>query len=135
MKNDTVFGKIIRGELPATKIYEDSECLAFLDINPVAKGHTLLVPKDAYTWMQDTPDTLIQTLFVTAKKLMIAIKSATTCDFVQLVVEGKEVPHFHIHLIPRTFERHVVDWQHEAYLSTDEMGEFAEKISLQLKNK
>ncbi len=101
---DTIFSKIIRGEIPCTKIYEDEESLAFLDINPVTKGHTLLIPKEPYVWMQDVPDELLASLFVKTKKLMTAIKSGLMCDYVQISVVGKDVPHFHIHLIPRYFD-------------------------------
>ncbi len=101
---DTVFSKIIRGEIPCTKIYEDEESLAFLEINPVAKGHTLLIPKEPYVWMQDVPDELLGRMFVKTKKIMKAIKESTSCDCVQVSVVGEQVPHFHIHLIPRYFE-------------------------------
>ena len=98
---DTVFGKIIRGEIPSTKVYEDDRCLAFLDINPVSKGHLLLIPKERYVWMQDIPNELLSYLFVQAKTLMKAQIEGLACDYVQVSVVGKDVPHFHIHLIPR----------------------------------
>ncbi len=127
MENDTVFGKIIRGEIPATKVYEDERFLAFLDINPVAKGHTLLLPKERHIWMQDMPDALLADMFVQAKALMIAIKAALGCDFVQVVVEGKDVPHFHIHLIPGSFDRKSAVWEHVVY-EDGEQRIVAEKI-------
>lgn len=99
--NDTIFGKIIRKEIPATTVYEDEQFLSFMDINPSSKGHILLIPKVQYTWMQDAPDQLIKDIFVKAKELMIVLKKALAADYVQLVVVGNEVPHFHIHLIPR----------------------------------
>lgn len=99
--NDTIFGKIIRKEIPATIIYEDEQFLAFMDINPAAKGHTLLIPKEQYAWMQEAPDTLISAIFIQSKKLMLALKKGLNVDYVQLMVVGNEVPHFHIHLIPR----------------------------------
>jgi len=101
MENKTIFGKIIRGEIPATKVYEDDLCLAFLDINPISKGHTLLIPKEPYVWMQDVPDELLSALCIQAKKLMKAMIAGLTCDYVQVTVVGKDVPHFHIHLIPQ----------------------------------
>lgn len=101
---DTVFEKIIRGELPAYKICENTFSLAFLDIYPKEKGHVLLVPKTHYVWMQDVPDELIEKLFVQAKTLMRSMKQALLCDFVEVSVVGKDVPHFHIHLIPRMLE-------------------------------
>jgi histidine triad (HIT) family protein len=99
--NDTVFSKITRKEIPAVIVYEDSQFLAFMDINPASKGHVLLIPKSQYTWMQDAPDELIAGIFVKAKELMIVLKNALSCDYVQLSVVGNEVPHFHIHLMPR----------------------------------
>ena len=101
MENNTIFGKIIRGEIPATKVYEDAVCLAFMDINPVAKGHILLIPKEQYQWIQDVPDELLSYLFIKAKSLMKAMKYSLHCDYIQLSVVGKDVPHAHIHLIPR----------------------------------
>jgi histidine triad (HIT) family protein len=96
-----IFCKIVAGEIPASKIYEDEKCLAFLDVNPVTHGHTLLIPKEHYQSISDTPDELVAYLFVRAKELMIKIKKAMSADYVALSVVGTEVPHFHIHLIPR----------------------------------
>lgn len=96
----SIFSHIISWDIPCTKVYEDELCLAFLDINPVSKGHTLLVPKDEHVWMTDTPDELISYLYTKAKEIMQQMKSNLWCDFVRLYVEGTEVPHFHIHLIP-----------------------------------
>lgn len=131
MNNDTIFGKIIRGEIPATKVYEDGDFLAFLDINPVSKGHTLLIPKEHFTWIHDAPDSLIEKIFVKAKELIIAQKKALGCDFVQLVVEGKDVPHFHIHLIPSMFEQKNATWNHVSY-EDGEAPMLAEKIKASL---
>ncbi len=114
--NDTIFGKIIRKEIPATIIYEDEQFLAFLDINPVAKGHILLIPKDQYAWMQDAPDELIAAIFIKAKELMVVLKKALHADYIKLSIVGNEVPHFHIHLIP-----HIV-------YEEGEMNTIAEKI-------
>lgn len=125
---DTIFSKIIRGEIPATKIYEDNEALAFLDINPVSKGHTLLIPKEPHVWMQDVPDELLANLFVKAKKLMIAIKKGLECDYVQISVVGKDVPHFHIHLIPRFFDDGLPNFPTVAY-EENEMHTLALQIT------
>ncbi len=98
--NNCIFCKIIKGEIPSNKIYEDEKFLAFLDINPESKGHTLLIPKDHYEWIQDTPDELISEIFVVAKKIIKDLIKETDCQFVKVKVIGKDVPHFHIHLIP-----------------------------------
>ena len=99
--SETIFTKIVTREIPADIIYEDATLLAFLDISPVAKGHTLLIVKQPYEWMQDVPDTDIAHAFITAKKLILAMKKSLACDYVQIAVTGKDVPHFHIHLIPK----------------------------------
>lgn len=132
--NDTIFGKIIRGEIPATKVYEDEQFLAFLDINPVTKGHTLLIPKEHYLWIHDVPDDVIAAIFVKAKKLINAMRAGLPCDYVQIGIVGNEVPHFHIHLIPRYLEnevhlsrRPIVPYEHP-----EEIKEFAEKIRAEL---
>jgi histidine triad (HIT) family protein len=128
--NDTVFGKIIRGEIPATKVYEDDTFLAFLDISPVAKGHTLLIPKEQYIWIHDAPDDLVAAIFVKTKELINAMRANLPCDYVQIGVVGNEVPHFHIHLIPRYFENevHISTQPHTPYENPEEMNAFAEKI-------
>lgn len=132
MHNNTIFGKIIRGEIPATKVYEDERCLAFLDIHPVAKGHLLLIPKEHYVWMQDVPDELLSYLFATTKILMKAMIAGVSCDYVQISIVGKDVPHFHIHLIPRTLDDALHGWPTVPY-KEGEMNAFAEKIKSGLK--
>lgn len=99
--SDCIFCKIVAGDIPAYRIYEDEKSVAFLDINPVSDGHTLLIPKQHHEKMIDTPDALVGELFVRVKKLMPAIKKAMSADFVAVSVVGVDVPHFHIHLIPR----------------------------------
>ena len=126
---DNVFAKIISGEIPTTKVYEDDKVLAFLDINPVSKGHTLLVPKKGYIWMQDVPDELLSHCFVQTKKLMSAIKNAFGCDFVQINVVGEEIPHFHIHLYPRWLDDGLPKFPTIQYASKQEEKETAQKIS------
>lgn len=129
--NDSIFGKIIRGEIPATKVYEDEKCLAFMDINPVTKGHILLIPKEHYTWMHEAPDELVSYLFIKTKELMQAMISGIPCDFVQIGVVGNEVPHFHIHLIPRMLTDDIKHtFSHQSYAGQEEMGLFAEKIKV-----
>jgi histidine triad (HIT) family protein len=128
--NNTIFGKIIRGEIPATKVYEDEQFLAFLDINPVTKGHTLLIPKQQYTWIHEVPDELIAAIFVKAKEIINAMRKGLPCDYVQLGVVGNEVPHFHIHLIPRLHSDNpaITSRPHVPYENNEDMLTFAEKI-------
>lgn len=103
--NDCIFCKIIKGEIPSYKVYEDESFLVFLDINPVNLGHLLIIPKKHIVWMQDADDETIRGIFSLAKKMMKALKIGLKSDYVSLSVVGKDVPHFHIHLIPRYLEK------------------------------
>jgi len=96
-----IFCKIVKNEVSCDKIYEDKNFLVLLDIKPVSDGHILIIPKKHFTWMQDVDDKTISKIFVLTKKIMLAVKKSLKCDFVQIGVVGKEIPHFHIHLIPR----------------------------------
>lgn len=130
MQNDTIFNKIIRGEIPATKVYEDDKFLAFLDINPVTKGHTLLIPKIGYGRIEYVPEEVLSSIILQAKKIIVAMKQSLSCDFVQLEVVGKDVPdHFHIHLIPRDNDDGIQEISsHTTYQDKEEMKSLAEKI-------
>ena len=123
----TVFTKIINREIPATIVYEDEESIAFMDIQPVAKGHLLLITKEPFPWMQDVPDELLGRMFAKTKKLMTAMKDGLACDYVQISVVGKDIPHFHIHLIPRFFNDELHGWRTGTY-ETNEMQDVANKI-------
>ncbi len=125
----TIFEKIIDREIPADIVYEDDLSLAFLDINPVTKGHTLLISKHPYPWMTDVPDQIIAELFINAKKIMTAQKQGIECDLVQVVVVGEEVPHFHIHLIPRMIGDSPTNFSKVVYNDPTEKELFAKKIS------
>jgi histidine triad (HIT) family protein len=103
-EQECVFCKIANKEIKTSLVYEDDAFVAFLDINPVAKGHTLLIPKDHYRWFTDLPDKLYADLFLTAKKLAGQIKQEYNSDFVRLGIVGKDVPHAHIHLVPQYME-------------------------------
>lgn len=100
---DCIFCKIVKGEIPSEKIFEDDNYLAFLDIHPVTKGHALLVPKKHVDWMQKADDKTIAEIYIRAKNLMQKMISDMPVDYVELGVIGKDVPHFHIHLKPRMF--------------------------------
>ncbi|MFH0874108.1 MAG: HIT family protein [Candidatus Komeilibacteria bacterium] len=112
---DCLFCSIVSGTIPANKVYEDEQALAFLDIKPVHPGHVLLIPKQHHAQLAETPDTLLAQLFIKAKKLLPAIKLATGADFVVVNVVGTDVPHFHIHLIPRYFNDGFKGWPTTAY--------------------
>jgi histidine triad (HIT) family protein len=96
----TIFTRIIQGEIPCYKIAEDDYFIAFLDINPVAAGHTLVVPKLEIDYLFDQPDDILARMLPFAKKVAKAIDQATDCIRTGIIVEGLEVPHAHLHLIP-----------------------------------
>lgn len=101
----SIFSKIISGEIPAYKIFEDENFLAFLDINPVAKGHCLVVPKQETDYIFDIEDKLLSEMIIFSKKIALALEKAIECKRVGLLVVGTEVPHAHIHLIPFSNEK------------------------------
>ncbi len=96
----TLFEKIIQGTIPSYKVYEDQNFYAFLDINPLAKGHTLLVPKLPVDYIFDLPQDTYTELMQCARKVAAAIEKAVPCTRIGIAVVGLEVPHAHIHLIP-----------------------------------
>ncbi len=127
MSEKNIYQKIIDREIPAAIVYEDDTYLAFLDIAPVSYGHTLLIPKENYPWIQDAPDTVVADLFIKTKKLLIGIKKALGCDYVQIGVAGNEVPHLHVHLIPRHFNDETLGGR-KSYERPEQMEEYATKI-------
>jgi len=96
----TIFTKIIDGEIPSYKIAENEKFYAFLDINPLAKGHTLVIPKKEINYIFDIQDDLLSEMMVFAKKVAKAIEKSISCERIGVTVIGLEVPHAHIHLIP-----------------------------------
>ncbi len=98
---DCIFCKIVKGEADSYLIDEDDKVLAFLDVNPVNYGHVMLIPRGHYRWFYDVPDDILSHLIIKSKILMSAIKRAFEADYVALSVVGIDVPHFHLHLIPR----------------------------------
>ena len=95
-----LFTKIIKGEIPCYKIAEDDSFLAFLDINPLVRGHALVIPKVEIDYLFDIDDDVLQNMIIFAKNVASKIKNAIPCDRVGVSVIGLEVPHAHIHLIP-----------------------------------
>ena len=100
----TIFSRIVKGEIPCYKIAEDEHFFAFLDINPVMKGHTLVIPKREDDYIFNLDDEEIAAMMVFAKKVAKAIEKAVPCKRIAVAVIGLEVPHAHIHLIPITQE-------------------------------
>ena len=125
---DCIFCKMVRGEIESVKIWEDDLVLAFLDINPVNYGHALIIPKEHYQWFYDVPDDVLNHLMVKSKKLMVSIKEALKADYVALAVVGIDVPHFHLHLIPRWFDDGMANFWPTKKYEEGQMKETAEKI-------
>lgn len=125
----TIFSKIIAGEIPSYKVAEDDKFYAFLDINPVQWGHTLVVPKQETDYLFDIDDSLLAEMMVFTKKVATAIKKAIPCTKVGMAVLGLEVPHAHIHLIPIKTEGDM-DFRNKVKdPSPEKMKEIAENIA------
>ena len=125
----TIFTKIVEGQIPSYKIYEDKKFYAFLDINPMAKGHTLVIPKQEVDYLFDIDDTMLSEMVVVAKKIAKAMEQAVACTRVGMMVIGLEVPHAHIHLIPIQKEGDMNLSNKRVELSKDEFAQIAKDIS------
>ena len=123
-----IFSKIAAGEIPSYKCAENEKFYAFLDINPLVKGHTLVIPRRGVDYIFDMDDDELAEFQVFAKKVAKAIKAAFPCKKVAEVVLGLEVPHAHIHLIPMQSEQDVDFRQEKLKLSEEEFKEIAAKI-------
>ena len=128
----TIFSRIIQGEIPCYKIAEDERFFAFLDINPVMKGHTLVVPKHEDDYIFNLDDDEIGAMMVFAKKVAKAIEKAVPCKRIAVAVIGLEVPHAHIHLIPITKEGDMDFKTEHVQLTQDEFVEVQKSIVVQL---
>ena len=125
----TIFSRIIAGEIPCYKVAENDKFFAFLDINPLKKGHTLVVPKQETDYIFDLEDELLAEMMIFAKSVAKKIKQEITCNRVAVVVLGLEVPHAHIHLIPIESENDVDFHKDKLKLTPDEFAEIASKLS------
>ncbi len=124
----TIFTKIVHGEIPCYKIAEDDRFFAFMDINPVAKGHTLVIPKRENDYIFDLEDDEIASMMVFAKKVAKAIEKAVPCKRVGMAVIGLEVPHTHIHLIPISKEGDMDFRKEHLHMSEEEFREVQQRI-------
>lgn len=125
----SIFSKIINGEIPCYKIAEDDNHFAFLDIRPLAVGHTLVVPKKEIDYIYDMEDTDFANLHVFAKKVAQAIKDSVECIRVGTLVIGTEVPHAHIHLIPFIDEKQMAITSEKLSLDRNQMVDIAQRIN------
>ncbi len=128
----SIFSRIVAGDIPCYKIAEDENYFAFLDINPLQKGHTLVIPKHEVDYIFDLSDEEIAGLQVFAKKVAIAIRKAIPCVKVGQCVLGLEVPHAHIHLVPMQSEADMRFTNSHLTLTPEEFNEIAESIRTQL---
>lgn len=124
----TIFSKIVAGEIPSCKVAEDDKFYAFLDINPLVKGHTLVVPKKEVDYIYDLSDEELAAMHVFAKHVALAIQKAFPCRKVGEAVIGLEVPHAHIHLIPIQNESDMLFSNPKLKLSDEEFKSIAERI-------
>ena len=124
----SIFTKIINGEIPCYKIAENDDFFAFLDINPNAKGHTLVVPKKEVNKLFDLDDKTYLGLMNFSKKVALAIEKSISCNRVGMTVIGLDVPHVHVHLIPLN-SMNDIDFKHKVNLNEEEFKAIANKIS------
>ena len=126
----SIFSKIISGEIPCHKIAESKTCFAFLDINPLAEGHTLVVPKKEVDYIFEVEDELYTDLMLFAKKVGKAIETVVPCERIGITVIGLEVPHAHVHLIPINGISDMNFAKPKLNMSQEELAELAKKISV-----
>jgi histidine triad (HIT) family protein len=125
----TIFTKIIKGEIPCYKIAEDNDYFAFLDINPLKAGHTLIVPKRETDYIFDLDDDYLAGMVIFSKRIAAAIKQAFPCNRIGIAVLGLEVPHAHIHLVPMDTMGDINFKNPKLKFSPEEFKEIAAKIS------
>ena len=126
----TIFSRIVAGEIPCYKVAENDKFFAFLDIAPLAKGHTLVIPKREVDYFFDLEDDELKEMIVFAKSIAKKIQATTQCKKVATVVLGLEVPHAHIHLVPINSENDVDFHREKLKLTPEEFAEIAAKLAL-----
>lgn len=128
----TIFSRIIAGEIPCYKIAENDQFFAFLDINPMSKGHTLVIPKVEEDYIFNLDDKTLADMMLFSKKIALAIENTVACTRIGIAVIGLEVPHAHIHLIPISKESDMNFKNPKLKLSPEEMTEIANSIKANL---
>jgi histidine triad (HIT) family protein len=126
---ETIFTKIVKGEIPCYKIAEDDRFLAFLDISPLAKGHTLVITKLQNDYIFDLDDKMLADMMVFAKKIAVAMKKVLPCQRIGVAVIGIDVPHNHIHLVPINGVGDLDFKAPRVQLTKEEFADIAAKIS------
>ena len=128
----TIFSKIVAGEIPSYKVAEDEHYYAFLDINPVAKGHTLVIPKREVNYLFELTEQEYAGLWAFARKVALALEQAVPCKRIGVAVLGMEVPHCHIHVVPLNTEGDLNFQKPKMTLEAEEMTAIAEAIASKL---
>ncbi len=128
----SIFTRIVKGEIPCHKIAESEHYLAFLDISPLAKGHTLVIPKEEVDYIFDLDDDVLAGLQVFAKKVARAIETAVPCERIGVAVIGLEVPHAHVHLVPINNVQDINFARPKLEMTAEELAEVAEQIKAAL---
>lgn len=131
--DECLFCRIIKGELPCSKLYEDDKVFAFLDIGPVSKGHSLVIPKEHHETLLDVPDDILKEVSVIVKRLSKAVKKAVNADGISIgqsnyKAAGQVVPHLHFHIMPRFNDDGLKLWPQGKY-DKDEMEDYRKKIT------
>lgn len=125
----SIFSRIVAGEIPSYKVAEDDKHYAFLDISPVAPGHTLVIPKNEVDYLFDLADDEYESLQLFAKRVAAAMKSALPCKRIGVAVMGLEVPHAHIHLVPINKESDMNFFKEKLSLDPKDMADIAQSIA------
>lgn len=134
MSAGCIFCRILAGEIPSTRVYEDEHVLAFLDIGPIVKGHTLVIPRGHYESILDIPGDALGRLMLAVQKVAAAQKRALGCSGINVTQAngrsaGQEVPHLHVHVIPRfDDDGHHWNWRAKSYAGPDEMNAVADRL-------
>ncbi len=134
MSANCLFCRIVAGEIPSTRVYEDADTLAFMDIGPIIKGHTLVIPKKHYDPITQTPEDVLAKVMVVVRKIAQAQVNGLKADGVNVLnangeAAGQQVPHIHFHVVPRfKTDGHHWNWAAKKYDSLDEMKKMAEEI-------
>ncbi len=128
MEQRCIFCKIVSGEIPSYKVYEDETYMAFMDVFPRAKGHVLVIPKTHYQWVYDVPE--FGTYFEIAKQVAIKVQNVVQSDFVSFVTVGEEVQHAHIHILPQMLgKKQGITFTEVLSISKEELQQLATQIS------
>ena len=134
MSANCLFCRIVAGEIPSTRVYEDADTLAFMDIGPIIKGHTLVIPKKHYDPITQTPEDVLARVMAVVRKIAQAQVNGLKADGVNVLnangeAAGQQVPHIHFHVVPRfKADGHHWNWAAKKYDSLDEMKKMAEEI-------